>query len=360
MSQDILLSIFMHFENIFLVLSPDHYKSSPLWYGAKPVTKLLDAVGKKIIFKAIKNQDVIGVKEILKSKINLNIRDKEGDTPLHNAVAFGHFEIVEILVKNGANIYVRNFKNEEPLDTAITKGHYTISKYLLENGTDDGEEFHVPLELAIMNCRVDLVKLLLWHGAWISGEFENEYPLQIAIGYQSLEIIKVLLENGADPNYSDDPMGDTFPIIEMALETGNWEIINMLLKHGADGSLFLRRAIYATSRLANLEMLLKNGVKADISIVGCDRALSISESDTKKVLNLLIRFGANVNYQDEDLQTPLHYATEYKNYKLLKVLMQNGANPNLKDDVGESSIEKTLQYKSTNYFKAILYNQSYF
>ena len=30
MSQDILLSIFIHFEHIFSVLSPDHYKSSPL------------------------------------------------------------------------------------------------------------------------------------------------------------------------------------------------------------------------------------------------------------------------------------------------------------------------------------------
>ena len=338
----------------------------------KPVVKLTkidDKINqKKLLFEAIKSQDVTGVQDLLKIKVDVNIQNRHGSTPLHVAAYLGHFDIVKILVNNGANIFATNFKNEAPLHTAISKGHYTISKYLLINGAVvhfDNEEYHDLVMLAVKNCQVDLVKLLLFYDAGINFEYEIESFLQLAIKNQSLEIMQLLLENGVDPNYSYNPYNPNgaHPVADLALETRNWDIINMLLNYGIEdieGPIFLKQAIYSSNNIANVEMLLKNGVEADISVLRDDRALALSESNTREILNLLIGFGANVNYQDEDLQTPLHYATEYENYKLLKVLMQNGANPNLKDDVGESSIEKTLQYKSTNYFKAILYNQSYY
>ena len=73
----------------------------------------------------------------------------------------------------------------------------------------------------------------------------------------------------------------------------------------------------------------------------------------------MIRFGADVNAKDFDLETPLHHAIDsrVRDFKLLKVLMQHGANPNLKNEKGKSTIEKALKRKSTKYFKAILYNE---
>ena len=142
----------------------------------------------------------------------------------------------------------------------------------------------------------------------------------------------------------------------------------MLLKYGADGATLFERAIESEDGddiVENFEMLLKNDVEANVKhiqlgITPLHNAIDLDDINIELV-NLLIRFGADVNTKDFDLETPLHHAfdSRVRDFKLLKVLMQNGANPNLKNEVDESTIEKTFKYKSTKYFKAILYNQIY-
>ena len=191
-----------------------------------------------------------------------------------------------------------------------------------------------------------------------------ETPLQIAIKNQKLEIMQVLLENGANPNYSDYAE-EYFPAIEQALETENTEIIKMLLKFGADEGTFLHQAIWSTNNFANVEMLLKIGVEANIiqdNYGWKSLHYAIDVDNNIELINLLMRFGADINAKDFAFRTPLHNAFNFRvqDFKLLKVLLLNGANPNLKNEDGESTIEKALKHKATKYFKAILHNQCHF
>ena len=296
-----------------------------LKHGAKPVTKLLDTLDKKCLFEAVKNQDVIGVQDILKSKVDLNIRNRRGFTPLHVAVDLGYFNIVKILVKNGANLDTIDYNDERtPIYTAVFNGYYGICKYLLENGANVNPydaHFCGPLLCAVILCRVDLVKLLLSYGALVNAyylfnEDDHETPLQMAIKYQNLEIIKLLLENGANPNHSSE-FKDRYPAIDQALETGNAEIIKMLLKSGADGATFFERAIESEDGddiVENFEMLLKNDVEANVKhiqlgVTPLHSAIDLDDINIELV-NLLIRFGADVNAKDFDLETPLHHAID--------------------------------------------------
>ena len=302
----------------------------------KPIVKLInihDKVNqKKLLFEAIESHDVKSLEELLKIKVDFNMQDEEGCTPLLLAVDFGHFEIVKILVSNRANLNATNFYDETPLGRAIEKGHYTITKYLLENG------------------------------ASVNVDFGNESPLQIAIKEQNLEIIQMLLENGANPNFYDNSE-DTVPAMDQALEIGNSVIIKMLLKYGADGNTFLSQAIISKNNLAMVELLLKNNVNVNI----CDYYgmphlhFAITETINIEIIYLLIRFGADINAPDADSHNPLHYAIQFRkeDFQLLELLMQNGANPNLKDKQDTSTIEYALYKKNTKYFKAIFYNQCY-
>jgi ankyrin repeat protein len=39
---------------------------------------------------------------------NLNVQDKNGNTPLHNAARFGNEEIADILIEAGADVNILN------------------------------------------------------------------------------------------------------------------------------------------------------------------------------------------------------------------------------------------------------------
>ena len=135
----------------------------------KPIVKLInidDKINqKKLLFEAIESHDVKSLEELLKIKLDLNIQDEYGFHPLHIAVNLGYLDIVKILVRNGANVNITFYLDQEtPIKTAVSNGHYDISKYLLENGAEvnsDDFNYYGPLMLAVMDCRVDMVKLLL-------------------------------------------------------------------------------------------------------------------------------------------------------------------------------------------------------
>ena len=54
------------------------------------------------------------------------------------------------------------------------------------------------------------------------------------------------------------------------------------------------------------------------------------------ISKLLIAAGADVNLQDANKTTALHYAVMFKNYDLVLMLLEAGANPNHKNNVGQS------------------------
>ena len=42
------------------------------------------------------------------SKLDVNAKDKEGDTPMHDAVRLGRFKLIKTLLAAGANLRVKN------------------------------------------------------------------------------------------------------------------------------------------------------------------------------------------------------------------------------------------------------------
>lgn len=75
------------------------------------------------------------VKELLKcGNCDLDIKDSNGNTPLHDAVRFNNEKIVEILLVNGANVNIKSNNGELPLNIAKAKKNVklikTIKNYL--------------------------------------------------------------------------------------------------------------------------------------------------------------------------------------------------------------------------------------
>lgn len=69
-----------------------------------------------IIFKFVANNQLDELKKNLNENTkNVNIQDKDGDTPLHIAIFLSNSEACDILLKNGANLMIKDKWGQIPL-----------------------------------------------------------------------------------------------------------------------------------------------------------------------------------------------------------------------------------------------------
>ena len=129
-----------------------------------------------------------------------------------------------------------------------------------------------PLEVACDSTKtLDIVKLLLDHDAdpnYILKE-HNETALHVAIAWkENIDIVKILLDYGADPNIPDI---DNETALMNASEYGRTEMVKLLLDYGADPNIRdingTTALILASNRghIEIVELLLQRG--ADPTIV---------------------------------------------------------------------------------------------
>ncbi|NQY04732.1 MAG: ankyrin repeat domain-containing protein [Flavobacteriaceae bacterium] len=65
--------------------------------------------------------------------------------------------------------------------------------------------------------------------------------------------------------------------------------------------------------------------------------LAASEGN-ENIMNFLIKKGADINFQDKNGYSALHFAALNNKNRIAEILLKNGANPNLKDLYGNSPI----------------------
>jgi ankyrin repeat protein len=114
-----------------------------------------------------------------------------GNTALHYAAREGHDEAVEILLAGGADIdHVSGGDHTSPLLMATINGHFDLAMELLERGADPNlasDPGATPLYIAV-------------HLQWVPQSF---FPQPVALQQAEttyLELMRALLEAGADPN----------------------------------------------------------------------------------------------------------------------------------------------------------------
>ncbi|KAJ3067278.1 hypothetical protein HDU99_003574, partial [Rhizoclosmatium hyalinum] len=193
----------------------------------------------KTVIEALKLCNETALVEMLRSTSSeeLNCASPESESILDMAISFTSLETIKLIIERGASL-VDGKSN--PILAAVKRGSLDIFKFFLDKGCDvnavEKTSLSSPLHIAASNGNVEICEALLNHSAKI--EQVNRYgltPFLVAINSSEIEIVKLLLQRGADPHVTDpQSMGNAINAVAQSNmgETRELEIFKILLDAG--------------------------------------------------------------------------------------------------------------------------------
>ena len=179
------------------------------------------------------------VRLLLEKGADKTVCDEDGGIPLHMAARNGHLEAVELLLVDDIDAVEKG--GVTPLMTAViskslckektSNGHAKVVGFLLEKGADpngeiEGYKGEPPLHVASRNGDVEMVKLLIEHGATVDRSSNDELtPLHVAATLGKKEVVEILLQGGAKVNEENR---DGITALDLASCHGNAEVVALL------------------------------------------------------------------------------------------------------------------------------------
>lgn len=245
------------------------------------------------LIQASRRGDLTRVNQLLALPgTNVNMTNVAGVTPLFVAVRNGHIEVVKVLLKAGADINMSTSFGY-PLLTGFIIRNLEMVKLLLKEGADPlvvdskgNTILHLANENQWESFFPDLLEL-------VDGELDldtknkrDQTPLFLSITNNNIEITKILLSHGANPNikgFLPHSGGSAYPL-QQAVFRGNNEAILELLLAGADPDAGKSRIPNVSRTTPFIEAFLRRNVYA---------------------IKLMLKFGANIN--DPSLKTYMLY-----------------------------------------------------
>lgn len=179
---------------------------------------------------ALENNNLEVAEILLKSKADINILDKMGMNPLHRMVQKGHYDAVQLLISYDVDL---NAPTSQGLIAEQLAANESIKKFLMNYKLIGNNPTYKLLEAA-KNGNISVVKAILEIEPNLVNcrdlEGRHSTPLHFASGYNHPEVVKLLLDAGADTQARDK--GGLVPL-HNACSYGHYAVAELLIKNGA-------------------------------------------------------------------------------------------------------------------------------
>ncbi len=167
--------------------------------GANPLAG--DAQGKTALHYSVRLSDTRVLSMLIAKTSAIEVRDDNGTTPLLEALYRENQAAALMLVQAGASIHARDASGESPLSYALKSGGSLLATVMTQatiNTPDaDGRSvLHVILEA---KPNAGFIEQALTLGALVNiRDAKGKTPLHLAVEYGYIDIIKLLVAQGAD------------------------------------------------------------------------------------------------------------------------------------------------------------------
>lgn len=253
-----------------------------------------------VIIHTLKGNNKELISLVFKACSDVNVKNRDGETPLLYAVAIGNLEYINLLLHKGALINEPgNTPNHLhlPLTLAACCGRRNILELLIQHGAEVNKQNGyrlTALDCAIETRQEAVVRLLLDNRASSNIESIHGSPLLQAVSKEETVITQMLIEAGAHVNYQNT---DGYTPLMVAIRMHNLPISTLLIKAKADVNMLNRHqessltTAVAVQDLPLCRLLLDNGANIHINQEWPLRiALSL---DAKDIIKELIKRGAD-------------------------------------------------------------------
>uniref|UniRef100_A0A8C6PAA8 CASK interacting protein 1 n=1 Tax=Nothobranchius furzeri TaxID=105023 RepID=A0A8C6PAA8_NOTFU len=131
------------------------------------------------LLQAVKTEDLLTAQRLLQrprpgkakllgaaKRVNVNIQDADGLSPLHHAALSGNKELISLLLETQAAVDIKDHKGMRPLHYAAWQGKTEPMKMLLKAGSSvngQSEEGQIPLHLSAQHGHYDGVTVCVWN-----------------------------------------------------------------------------------------------------------------------------------------------------------------------------------------------------
>ena len=338
--------------------------------GANPNAALL--LGETPVMVAARSGSPAVVELLAAQGANLNARAARGQTALMWAVAQKHPEVVKVLIANGADIHARSDSWTEVMavpphgyleyNRAIPHGSETAlmfaarvddlasAKLLVAAGANVNDEDAWGVSAVVLAAHsgfTDVVEFLLEKGANANSDRAGFTALHEAVMRRDENLVKVLLDHGADANLPVRSWTPTrrssrdfnFPP-ELIGATPFWlaarftepEVMRLLAKHGADPLFVLRSERMVEGRGVAWEQR-KEATTAVMAAAGMGGGgspwIEIERSKREKLaleaVKIAVELGVDVNAKSVNGSTALDSARRLKWDSVAAFLVEKGA-----------------------------------
>jgi len=339
---------------------------------------IINEISEELLVISIKENDQDFIEYLLRHRIPVGINS------LNKAVKKGNLDLVKYLINYGVNINQSKKQENSPLVTAIENKQLKIIEYLVDHGANLKKEKdksgNTLLRLAIDLKNIDILNYLLHKNIDLEINDENHSPLTYAIKTKDLTIVKCIVDYyNENPNLNQSMnsfinlgIGGKTPLI-MAIELKNINMVKYLVEHGANPTLQINENMDSNPLIC----AMKNS-KEDILRYLIEkeeergRGNIISQIDQKyslicyaiknlntspfEITKYLIEHNMNINKKNEDGNTPLMLAIHryYLEVEFIKYLIDHGADVNAEDNFNETALMHIIDTGKRNERNAII------
>ncbi|CAO2637256.1 2-5A-dependent ribonuclease [Lemmus lemmus] len=257
-----------------------------------------------LLIKAVEKENVDRIQQLLDRGADVNVcEDIGGWTPLHNAVQLGRVDIVDLLLRHGADPHQRKKNGATPFIIAGIHGDVRLLQRFLSEGADVNE----------CDCN-------------------GFTAFMEAAEYGRVEALRFLFDKGANVNLRRETTDDKRRLkkggstaLMSAAEKGHTEVLSILLNDmGAE--------VDARDNMGR-NALIRTLLKSD-------------SENVEEITHLLLLHGADANVRGEGGKTPLIAAVERKHKGLVEMLLnQEGINIDDRDIGGKTALQFAVELK---------------